>query len=345
MNGKFAWMGQSIYGTLANPFFHFFNVNNAKAVTVGGQTLIKHMASTINKTFVEKYELKRNPVVIIDTDSCYVEMKPIIDKLKIEFNDNKSKIDYYLKFIDTECSPIINTALNDYSTEYNTDQLMNFKHEKIITKLAVFVKKHYISQVIYSEGDIYDPPEMKYTGVQTVRSDTPEFCRGTLVSLIDMIFDKLDRKAAIERIIQNKAEFERQPINKIASTKGMNKFDSYAISASEYVRSGVVYPLKCPIQIKAAIAYNFIIERDKLPLIPAGKGTKIKYIYVDEKNIAQTNSIGFIGKWPSEFNKYFKINYDEQFKTTFLPIVEDLFVLLNWEEINYEENMLDDILE
>ena len=45
-----------------------------------------------------------------------------------------------------------------------------------------------------------------------------------------------------------------------------------------------------------------------------------------------------------EFNKYFKIDYETQFEKTFLPIVEDLFALLGWEEITYEENMLDDIL-
>jgi len=221
---------------------------------------------------------------------------------------------------------------------------MNFKHEKIITKMAVFSKKHYVAEVIYSEGDIYDLPEMKYTGVQTVRSDTPEFCRGKLVSLINMIFQKLDRKAAIDRIIKNKSEFEKQPINKIASTKGLNKYDEYIQPAIEYVKHGVFYPLKCPMHAKATIAYNYLIERDHLPLIPAEKGAKIKYIYVRENNVAQTNVIGFIGQYPPEFSKYFKIDYETQFEKTFLPIVEDLFALLGWEEINYEENLLEEIL-
>lgn len=337
-------LANSIYGVQGNPFFHFFNVNNARAITVGGQTLIKHMAATINKTLTAKYDLKKEPVVIIDTDSCYIEMKPVIDKLKIEFKTDKDKIEYYLKFIDADFTPVIVSALNDFSKKYNTEQLMNFKHEKIITKLAVFVKKHYIAQTIYSEGDIYDPPEMKYTGVQTVRSDTPEFCRGKLVSLINMIFNTLDREKAIKKIIHNKSQFEKQPINKIASTKGLNKFNEYVKPSIEYVKYGVDYPHKCPMHIKATIAYNYLIERDKLPLVPAEKGAKIKYVYVQENNVAQTNAIGFIGQWPKEFDKYFKIDYETQFEKTFLPIVDDLFALLNWEEICYEENLLSDIL-
>ena len=337
-------LANSMYGVLGNPYFHFFDVNNARAITVGGQTLIKHMAETINTAMAEKYGMKNDPVVIIDTDSCYVQMKPIVDKLGVTFATDKERIDYYLKFIDSEFTPVINIALKSYAEKYNTDQLMNFKHEKIITKLAVIVKKHYISEVIYSEGDIYDPPEMKYTGVQTVQSSTPEFCRNRLESLINMTFKLLDRKAAIERIIKNKKEFERQPINKIASTKGLKKFNEYVKPVAEYIKRGVEYPPKCPIQMKATIVYNYLIERDKLPLIPAGKGAKIKYVYVFEKNIVQTNVVGFIGQWPPEFNKYFKIDYETQFEKTFLPIVEDLFALLGWEEITYEENMLDDIL-
>lgn len=334
----------SFYGVLANPFFHFYNVDNAKAITIGGQTLIKHLAAEINNFLISKYSLKENPVVIIDTDSCYIEMKSIADKLKIKFDDNKKRISYYLDFINNEFKPIINTTLLNYAEKYNVNQLINFKHEKIITKQAVIVKKHYISETIYNEGDIYETPAMKYTGVQTVRSDTPEYCRGKLVTLINKIFETLDRKIIIKQIIKDKAEFEKQPIDRIASTKGLNKFDDYVESIDEYLQYGTSYPHHCPIQIKAAIAYNYLIARDKLSLVPAGKGAKIKYIYVFENNIVQSNIIGFIGQWPKEFNKYFKIDYNTQFEKTFLPIIEDLFKLLKWEDIEYEENILDNIL-
>ena len=345
----------SVYGTLGNPYFHFFNINNAKAVTIGGQTLIKHLSNQIKEGLKKKFGIKENPVVIIDTDSCYIQFKTIIDKLKISFLSDKERIDYYLKFIGDVLTPIIDKSLKIYSTAYNVEQMINFKHEKIMTKLAVIVKKHYIMEIIYSEGDIYDPPKIKPVGVQTVRSDTPEFCRGKLKEVIDLVFKTLDREKVVDLVKQDKQEFRTQPGNIIASTKGLNKYEEYAVPldddiATEYASDfddykadGTNYPLHCPIHIKAAIAYNYMIKQDKLALLPANRGAKIKYIYVNEDNPAQTNAIGFIGRWPKEFDKYFTIDYDLQFEKTFMPIIDDLFGILKWDEINYEESILDEL--
>jgi DNA polymerase elongation subunit (family B) len=334
----------SIYGAMANPYFHYFNINNAKSVTVGGQTLIQHLSKSIDDFLMPKYELKKSPTVIIDTDSCYINMHPMLKQQGIQFGNYKEEIDYFVKYIDDEFSPVIATALNGYAATYNTEQLINFKHEKIITKQAVIVKKHYISQVIYSEGDYYDPPKMKYVGVQIVRSDTPEFCRKKLKGLIDLIFDSLDREKVISEIFNIREEFLKAPIGVIASTKGLGKYNDYARPVAEYVERGVYFPLHCPIQIQAAISYNFMIEKFKLPLLPAHKGVKIKYVYVNNQNIAQTHVIGFLGKWPEEFTRHFKIDQELQFEKTFMPVIEDLFTILGWEEVTYEQSILEEVL-
>ena len=271
-------------------------------------------------------------------------MHPMLKKQGIEFKSYKDEIDYFVKYIDDELSPVINTALTSYAATYNTEQLINFKHEKIITKQAVIVKKHYISQVIYSEGDYYDPPKMKYVGVQIVRSDTPEFCRKKLKDIIDLIFNSLDRDKVVNEIYNLREEFLKAPLGAIASTKGLGKYNDYAKPVSEYIDKGVFFPLHCPIQIQAAISYNFLIEKFKLPLLPAHKGAKIKYVYVDDQNIAQTHVIGFLGKWPEEFTRYFKIDRELQFEKTFMPVIEDLFSILKWEEVNYEQSILDEVL-
>lgn len=335
----------SVYGAMANPYFHYFNINNAKAVTVGGQTLIQHLSKGIDDFLMPKYELKKSPTIIIDTDSCYVNMHPMLKKQGVTFANHKEEIDYFVKYIDDEFSGVIAGALNSYAATYGTQQLINFKHEKIISKQAVIVKKHYISEVIYSEGDHYDPPKMKYVGIQIVRSDTPEFCRKHLKNIVPLIFASLDdREKVVSEIYNLREQFLAAPVGDIASTKGLNKYDEYAQPATEYVKRGVYFPLHCPIQIQAAISYNFLIEKFKLPLLSAYKGTKIKYVYVNSQNIAQTHVIGFVGKWPEEFGKYFKIDRELQFEKTFMPVIEDLFNILGWEEVSYEQSILDEVL-
>lgn len=334
----------SAYGCLASPYFHYYNLNNAKAVTLGGQALIKHLSSNIGKYFIDKYKLKENPVVIVDTDSCYIQMREIVERLGVKFASNKERIDFYLKMIEDEFIGLFDRILNEYADKYGIQQIINFKHEQIITKQAVFVKKHYVSETIYNEGIIYDKPKMKFTGIQTVRSDTPDFCRGTLMNLIDLIFKTEDRKKALEMIMKIREDFKKQPIKNIASTKGLNKYEEYASKLGDYMEQGLQYPPHCPIQVRAAIAYNYIIEKDKLPLIPAYKGSKIKFIYVNDNNVAQSNIIGFIGNYPKEFDRYFKIDYEAQFESTFMPVINDLFRIMKWDAVSYEEDVLDGIL-
>jgi DNA polymerase elongation subunit (family B) len=261
----------AVYGTLAQPYFHYYNINNAKAVTTSGQVLIKCLAEAINKFLMSKYDLKEKPVIIIDTDSCYVHINSVLKKINATILNNKELIDFCLKYIDDELSDVIDTALNTYAETYHTKQLINFKHEKIISKQAVIVKKHYISQVIYNEGDYYDPPKMKYTGVQTVRSDTPEFCRKKLPALIDVIFDSLDRDKVANEIYNLREQFLHAPLGTIASTKGLNSYNEYAQLMSVYLDQGVFFKPHCPIHVQAAITYNFMIEKFKLPLLPAHK--------------------------------------------------------------------------
>lgn len=334
----------SIYGCLASPFFHYYNINNAKAITIGGQTLIKYLAQEINKYLKETHGTKNDPVIIVDTDSCYVTMDEINRKKGITFKNTEEKVRYYVDIVDGEFAVLFNRILGEYADKYNIDQIINFKHEKIITKQAVFIKKHYISEAIYNEGITYDKPKMKYTGVQTVRSDTPEFCRGKLISLIDLIFKTENRALAVEKVIEMRELFMKEPIKNIASTKGLNKYDEYVKPMEEYMREGISFPSACPIQIKAAISYNYLIEKLKLPLIPAHRGAKLKFIYVTENNVCQTHAIGFIGNWPEIFDRIFKIDYDTQFEKTFMPIIHDLFKIMKWEPVNYEECILDNIL-
>jgi len=272
-------------------------------------------------------------------------MNPVLKKINATILNHKELIDFCLKYIDDELSSIIDTSLTTYAEKYHTKQLINFKHEKIISKQAVIVKKHYISQVIYNEGDYYDPPKMKYTGVQTVRSDTPEFCRKKLPPLIeDVIFKTLDRDKVTNEIYNLREQFLQAPLGAIASTKGLNSYNDYVEPMSVYLSQGVFFKPHCPIHVQAAITYNFMIEKFKLPLLPAHKGAKIKYVYITDKNIAQTHVIGFIGTWPEVFNKFFKIDRELQFEKTFMPIVDDLFGILKWEDMNYEQSILDEVL-
>ena len=65
--------------------------------------------------------------------------------------------------------------------------------KKIADKMIVLAKKKYVLQVLDNEGVIYDEPKIKVKGIETVRTDTPSFCRKTIKSTIKEIFNTTDK--------------------------------------------------------------------------------------------------------------------------------------------------------
>jgi DNA polymerase elongation subunit (family B) len=337
-------LANSMYGVLGNPYFHYYNLDDAEAVTLGGQQLIQHFASGINRYFLEKFHvdykcdpIKENQVVLVDTDSCYVKFGEIMDRLissgVMQKSDNLIKS--ASKINSDVLRPLIDETLNDFVKLYNIKQIFNFKREKIITKMIILAKKRYVVEYVWDEGIVLDKPEIDRVGIDTERASTPQFCRDKLKELITFILDGKSRDFIMDKICLIKEEFKTKPIEEISSPTGINNYEKYAKPVEEYINDGISYVKGCPLHMKSAIAYNYMIRKHDLPYEPASSGTKIKHIYVNEDNEARVNAIGFVGKWPECFNEYFKINYEKQFSKTVESLMNEFFEMFGWEEIKY----------
>ena len=84
-----------------------------------------------------------------------------------------------------------------------------------------------------------------------------------------------------------------------------------------------------------------------MPYQLVDNGTKIKYIYVNpNRNPLHQNIIGFIGKWPVEFDDMFEVDHDRQWESAFQTVIERFFKVMNWgDRINLEENILENLIE
>ena len=112
------------------------------------------------------------------------------------------------------------------------------------------------------------------------------------------------------------------------------------------MKNGLSYKLGTPKHVRASINYNYIINKHKLPLQPIGNGTKMKYIHLfGQKNDIQQDVIGFIGKWPEEFNKIFEIDYELQWDKGFARAIQRFFNVLKWGEIQLEKSTLEEMIE
>jgi len=89
-NGKFNWIGQSVYGIMGLPTFRFFNLYCAEATTLTGQALIKYTQRMgdhyYNKKIGKDVELEDGSEMNIDLQETYLVMR---DGMKMEVKGKK----------------------------------------------------------------------------------------------------------------------------------------------------------------------------------------------------------------------------------------------------------------
>ncbi len=344
-------MINSLYGVIANKYFHFYNIENAKAITLGGQDLIQFLSESVNdyfknyfhtnekyfKTVDEENKIKKDVVILIDTDSNFLSLEEIKEKVA----PNEDYLKWANKFVKEFLDPFFSKILKVYAKRFNVPNIIIFEREKIASKMLILAKKKYGMEVLDKEGEIFNPPKIDITGIEVKRTSTPEFCRNNIESVIHKIFETEDKKPVLEFMRGIKKEFKKQPIDKIASPKGISDYDKYAEPVEKYINNGLYYVKGCPIHVRAGIVYNYLNKKYKLQGLPVSNGTKIKYIYTLNENIINSDIVGFIGKYPKKFEEIFKVDYEKQWEKSFQDVIQRIFDVLKWDKIILKINRLE----
>jgi len=196
---------------------------------------------------------------------------------------------------------------------------------------------------VAEEEKIFDIPKTKVTGVEINKSDLCTYSRKKIKELADLMFegDQPDKLKMLTFIRKCYNEFKKQPIEDISTPKGVSNYDKYEIPLIQ----PMTFITKTPMANRSSIIYNFIIESKKLPYVKISNGTKIKYIYVKDRNVYSTQVIGFVGNYPKEFRDMFQIDYETQFQKQFLNIAQRFFDTLNFGEIVLKESKMMSLLE
>lgn len=340
----------SIFGVFGAEVFHYFDIDNASVITAGGRELIKFLSTNTNDylrdflpTRISKYyntqdvvPLKKTIpyVVVIDTDSNYIN----IESYYTQINHGMSFIDFANDFDHRILTPFFNKLVDIYCDKYNIQNKINFKREKIITKMFVQVKKKYVCQIIANEGEVYDKPKIKITGLETKKSDLPGFCKKGLNELIDVMFDgeRPDEERMVEIVRKYQKIHKNSPIEEIAIPKGVKDYKKYSIDFSK----GMIYLPSTPIHNRASINHNYMVQKYKLPYREIDDGAKVKYLFVNQTNELHQNVIAFDDEWPDLFDKKFTVDRDTLFTKTFLDISQRMFDALGFRKISLKENKM-----
>lgn len=319
-------LANSFYGCLGNPGFVYSSPDLATAVTMTGQLVIKTAEKAIQDYFKKVTGVTQDVVIASDTDSLYIDMSTIVDKVGVSKED-------LVDFLDSASKKAIQSVLDksmaDLGKRLNCkDNRLKFKREVIASSGIFVAKKRYALCVYDKEGVRYTKPWIKIMGLETARSSTPQLVRDKLKRAVEIILME-NQQSLVYFVSEFRTMFFQQPIDKVAFPRGISGLDVYEDRDTIYKKS-------TPIATKAALLHNHQIKKLKLdeshPLLK--EGDKIKFIHIKVPNPYGKNGrdrvLAFMGTPPKDFYLEKYADYEMQFEKTFLEPLKNVTNIIGW---------------
>jgi len=315
----------SAYGALGSQYFRFYDLRMALGVTTAGQLSIRWIEHKINQYMNGLLKTNDDYVIASDTDSIYLKLGPLVDKMYKDTTDVNKVIAFMDKVCEDKIQPFIDKSYQELATYVHAyDQKMQMKREGLSNKGIWTAKKRYILNVYNNEGVQYKEPQMKVMGLEMVKSSTPSAIREKMRQSIKLMINGTEDD--IHTFIDEfRKAFKAMPPEEVSFPRGMNGLKEYSDAATLYKKG-------TPIHVKGAILYNAKLKALKLdkkyPLIQEGE--KIKFSYLKQPNPMKDMVIAYPNRLPPEFGLQEYIDYDLQFEKAFLEPIKVILDQIGW---------------
>ena len=319
----------SAYGAIGNQYFRYYDVRHAEGITMAGQLTIRWIERDVNDYLNKLLGTKSvTYVVASDTDSIYVKLGGMVDKIFKDQSDNRKIVKILDKFSEEKLQPFIDSSFAKLAKYVNAyDQKMIMKREVIANKGIWTAKKRYILNVFNEDGINLKEPKLKIMGIEAVKSSTPAPCRVKIKEALNVIMNK-DEPALIDFIENFRTHFKKLPPEDIAYPRSCNNLKKYSSTKDIYLKG-------TPIHVRGALLYNTLLKKHKLSKYETiQSGDKIKFISLKEPNTLRENVISFSNQLPKEFKLHQYIDYDEMFTKSFLEPLRFIVNAIGW---NFEK--------
>jgi DNA polymerase elongation subunit (family B) len=290
----------------------------AEGITLSGQLSIRWAETAINEYMNKILKTKDDYVIAIDTDSLYVDMKPLVDMVNPPDP---------VKFLDKACSekfePVLTEAYAKLFTRMNAyDNRMEMAREAIADRGVWTAKKRYILNVHNNEGVQYAEPKLKVMGIEAVKSSTPQIVRDKFKQAYKIILS--GNQNELQEFVSNfYEEFTSLPAEAVSFPRGVSELN-------KWVDHALTYKKGTPIHVRGAILYNKLAKEKGLMVEGVKDGTKVKFCYLKTPNPLMENVIAFPQFLPKEFELEQYIDYETQFDKTFKDPLKLVTDAINW---------------
>lgn len=349
----------SVYGALGSKYFRLYDRDNAVAVTMTGQDIIKAAQGSVETFFMKKFEtseigkklkaknLSVSPICYGDTDSAYFSAGYILKAINYpHFNDCEKGTKFVEDVIEKLMFKLIENAMNNLTMKrmHCKENKIFFKREMIARKVAFLAKKRYSAWVMKMEKKLIpagDEHELETKGHEMVKSIIPEKIRDMMREFVLTMLKSGDKKISDALYAEMAQKFKQFKISEICKISNVNNLSQYSDANGDPI-SG------CPGHVRAALGYNKLIKRkgleEKYELIT--DGDKVRIVYLRESQTYQMETIAFKETgMPPELNLQSFVDYDIMWEKLFVKPIRPFYEIQKWELPNLDQVDISDLFE
>jgi len=330
----------SMYGVLGLVAFRFYDIDNAEAVTITGQTVIKKTAEMANLKYQKELGTKDDYNVYIDTDSIYMMAEPLVKFRYPEYKTfDQTRMAVEVNTIADETQAFLNSFYNLLAERFFCIPKERHRFEikkEYISKAGFWVaKKRYAQWMILKNGIPCDKLDVK--GLDVVRSSFPKAFQDFMAKMLKEILMGKTNEEINESLLEFKKSLPNLRINKIAkggAIKELSKYDKGKWRKD----SGLAianFEKGTPAHVKAGITYNRLLKFFECPFKyePIRDGEKVKWVYL-KSNPLGIDTLAFRDyNDPKEIMDFVEqyVDRDEIYKAELENKLTDFYNALKWE--------------
>lgn len=323
----------SVYGVLGLPVFRFYDLDNAEATTLTGQSTIK-FTSKMGNHYYQKHgscddeRLIEN--IYTDTDSVFYSSIPLLDE-KPEDMERDEIIDATIEKA-TELQEYLNESYDYYAREMlnipEGRHRFDIKQELVASRgIWMAAKKRYAYWIVNDEGD--PTSELGVKGMDIVRSDFPPAFDDVMEEAIVSILKENDEDIIDELILDFENDLHDFDLKEVANPTGVGSIQEYQKETLGQYQKGA------PVYFKAALAHNDMLQHYGLTADhePIKEDSKIKWVYLHDNPLG-LDQLGLKGEGdPKEIVEFAHqyADYDKMYEKALKSKLEDIYDAIGWD--------------
>ena len=335
----------SLYGVIGMKNFRFYDKDNAEAVTLSGQAIIKTSEKYVNGQLNKRCKTTDvDYVIAMDTDSLYLNLKPLLDVESVV--DPKAFAIITIREIVADLNRLYGVML---PRMFNSIENRIVIAADVVASAAIWTcKKHYAMLKVYNSELSKDTDDLEIKGLDAVRSSYPKKFRDFMKDFLLKVLKEPDKEKMDKLILDFKASMKTFNIEDIAKNTSVRFISNTEakINFNPKDRTPFHFIKGSTAQCKATLAYNDMLKVfDCKETEPVFSGAKIKWVYLKDNQYG-LDGLAFKddGRDPKKIMDFITTYADRNriWEAELQSKLEDFYSALKWDIFTENQAVIDE---